>query len=35
MAWTFGRTAGEEQWESAVWEGNRAPEVIFGEAGKK
>jgi hypothetical protein len=32
MAWTFGRTAGEEQWESAVWEGNRAPEVIFGEA---
>jgi hypothetical protein len=30
MAWTFGRNPGEEPWESAVWEGNRAVEVIFG-----
>jgi len=30
MAWNFGRNKPEEQWESAVWEGNRAVEVIFG-----
>lgn len=30
MAWTYGRNQGEEPWESAVWEGNRAAEVIFG-----
>jgi hypothetical protein len=35
MAWTYGRTAAEEPWENAVWEGNRSPEVIFGETGKK
>jgi len=31
MAWNYGRNKqpGYEQWESAVWEGNLAPEVIF------
>jgi hypothetical protein len=29
MAWNFGRNKPEELMESAVWEGNKAPEVIL------
>ena len=37
MAWNYGRNPQDEQWENAVWEGNRATEVILGnrETGKK
>jgi hypothetical protein len=30
MAWNLGRDEEQEQWESAIWEGSRAAEVIFG-----
>ena len=35
MGWNYGRNPPDEQWENAVWEGNRAAEVILGASQKK